>query len=410
MKLKENITILISVVALVIAVFALKSYSQTKNQASLNHNQTKNLPTNLKGNTGIGLTYASNWLSGDGTIALQRNNRIDLIGDPNGPILPPRDFFDLSPLDQAAADKLTSSLTAPAMVQPFQPFNTRWEVTGPSEAIDRVKSYQLNGLSAGPIFNLPVESIILTPQGVQKSGSVISSMWRDGSIKLWAHFASGISELKVKDIIMDVRACEEKSVALDLHLLLLQTQGANEFVDTVRARAGEDVTVSVVKDALVTQSNDGTSFEMDIKLEASNATIVVKLKMQFMLDPKNGNLAAKFSFPGYRSVEINADLPWYDDLWHTLTLGNHNLNEYYGQFTNGLKELADEFANAVGRNVRGLEAEVGDEADELAAPLIIDSRIDPESGESVFTLCPSNNGLVPVFGLFAMDALKITTE
>ena len=75
-----------------------------------------------------------NRLGGAGAVELRRGNRLDVFGGLGEGFFAPTDYtdyFDLSPTDEAAADKLTASLVAPSTVQPFRPFSISWGVTEP---------------------------------------------------------------------------------------------------------------------------------------------------------------------------------------------------------------------------------------------------------------------------------------
>ena len=271
-----------------------------------------------------------------------------------------------------------------------------------------MNSYQVNAASFGPIFGLSAEPH-LTPDGLKAEGSVTSSIWRSGSVKLWAHFASGIRELEVKEVTVDTSDCSDERLSLAVPTLLFQTAGATTFVEKVQERAGEDVTVTVLTDAVATFSSDGFTFHIEIKLEGSGATLIVDLGMQFMIVPSSGHLGASFLSPGYRSVDIDANLPWPDDLWHTITLGEHNLSSYYGLFRDGLKELADGFASAIGRQVRGLPDSDDPDYDmlEAEAAKVVATTIDMATQDMIVTLCPITSGLVWVSGIFPADAVKL---
>ena len=354
-----------------------------------------------------GLFTSHNRLGGAGAVELRRGNRLDVFGDFGGVIWVPDDPFDLSPADEAAADKLTGTLVVPNTVKPCQPFSVSWEVIGPGDAHARVNSYQLN-VGAGPIFGLSSEAK-LTQDGLKAAGSEITSMWRSGTVKLWAQFGSGIRELDVTDVTIDDSDCSQERLGLPFPILLLQGTGADTFVERIREEAGEDVTVTVTTDAVAAFSSDGFSFGIGLRLEGSGATIDVDLGMQFMIVPRAGHLAGSFSSPGYRSVDISADLPWYDDLWHTITLGEHNLYSYYGRFRDGLKELADGFASAIGRQVRELPDPDDPEYEELEAEAdkAVGTAIDIATQELIVTLCPITSGLVSVVGLFPADVFKL---
>jgi hypothetical protein len=355
-----------------------------------------------------GVLSSQDRLGGAGAVELRRGNRLDIFGDFGREIWVPDDPFDLSPADEAAADKLTGALVAPSTVKPFQPFSLPWEVTGPGSAHARVNSYQLNVFGSGPIFGLSSEAN-LTQDGPKAAGSEITSMWKSGSVTLWAHFGSGIRELAAADVMIDSSDCTDERLGLPLPTLLLQTDGANTFVERIREEAGEDVTVSVTSDAVATFSSNGFTFDIGLRLEGSGATIDVDLGMQFMVVPRAGHLAADFSSPGYRAVDIDANLPWYDDLWHTITLGEHNLSSYYGRFRDGLKELADGFASAIGRQVRELPGPSHPEYEglEAQAPKALATAIDVASEELIVTLCPISSGLVSVVGLFPANVMKL---
>ena len=376
------ITILISVVALGIAAYAAE-------EADVGSRiQT----------AGPGIVISRNRLGGAGAVELRRGNRLDVFGGLDERILAPPDYFDLAPIDEAAADKLTAALVAPGTVQPFRPFSISWEVMGPEDALSRVNSYQLNVFSFGPIFGLSAESD-LTPDGHKAQGSENTSMWQTGKVQLWARFGSGIRELEVTEITMDLSDCTEERLPLVILTSLLQGEAATRFVEAIQEEAGEDVIVSVLTDAVATFSSDGFTFHMDIKLASSEGTLIVRLGMQFMIAPRAGNLAA-FSSPGYRLVDIDADGGILAEVVQFIslgTLGEPNLVSYQHHFSERLKNLADGFASAIGRQVRGLPPEVEDELEEAQAPKAIATSIDMSSEELIVTLCPITTGLVSGF-------------
>lgn len=225
-------------------------------------------------------------------------------------------------------------------------------------------------------------------------------MWQSGPGKLWARFGSGIRELEVKEITIDNSACAEKEVDLIWLTSILRGTAADQFVDSVKVRAGSDVNVTVIKIADAFASADGFEFSIDLRLKTSKATVDVNLEMQFMLVPRAGHLGSSFTLTGYRSVVMDPDLPWYDDLWHTLTLGEHNLNSYQTQFFVGLKELAEGFAAAVEENF----ILTGDNEDDN----IIGTAIDETNAKFVAMLCPAPSGLVMVSGIFlASETVKV---
>jgi hypothetical protein len=342
-------------------------------------------------------------------VELFRGNRLDIFGDLDGEIWIPPDPFALSPDDKAAADLLVGTLTVSNAVVPFQPFLISWEVGGPSQAHARVLSYQLNVYGSGPILGLS-SAAMLTDDGLKASGSEVASIWQGGPVKLWARFGSGIRELDVANIGIKTSGCSDEPLALSGPLLLFQTDGADEFVAGVKKHAGEDVTVTVTTAPQASVSVTGFRFAIGLRLHKSlEATLDVDLDMQFMVVPKAGHLGASFSHPGgYRTVEIGADLPWYDDLWHTITLGEHDLASYYGAFSDGLGLLADGFASRVGNRVRGLPDPVDPAYEQLEAKAdkAIATAIDMSSEELVVTLCRVPSRLVSVVGLFAIQDFK----
>jgi len=89
------------------------------------------------------------------------------------------------------------------------------------------------------------------------------------------------------------------------------------------------------------------------------------------------------------------------------TLGEPNLVSYQHHFSEGLKNLADGFASAIGRQVRGLPPEVVDELEEAQAPKAIATAIDMSSDQLIVTLCPMTSGLVWVGGVFPAAAIKL---
>ena len=420
MDKSKTIWIFISVVALGLAGYSLISTYQLKNkvsgtsEADLTRPRTEIISVN---STQFGIGVSQNPFDPDAAVELRRGNRLDILGGLdlldernlfNPGFVVPDNPFDLSPIDEDAAEKLTANLIMTNVVRPFRPFNITWEVIGPSSAIERVQWYQLN-VGGSPIFNL-TENATYVPGGIKEYGTVSTSMWKDGKVKLWAHFGSGIKELVIKDITVDLSNCSEEKRPLAILSLFLQTDGANQFVEGIKEEAGEDVTVTVTRNPISTFSNEGLTFDMALKLEGSGATIDVDLEMQFTIVPKAGNLAAFFGSSGYRTVIIDADLPWYDDAYHTITLGEHNISEYYGSFRDGLGKLADGFAEAVGRDVRGLPEP--DDADyetlEEDAPKISATRIDGTSNELIVTLCPTTSGLITVDGIFPSDVVRVS--
>jgi len=412
MDLVNIIILAISAIATGVAAYALVSINRTLRRAHTAESADAGKPIQA---ASTGIAVSQNRLGGAGAVELRRGNRLDLFGSlldtpfgPPGIVDVPPNPFDLSPADEAAADQLKAALVAPSFVQPFRPFSIGWQVQGPSSALARVNSYQVNVSSFGPIFGLSPEAT-LTPEGLKAQGSVTASMWKSGSIRLWARFGSGIRELVVKEVTVDRSDCSEERVPLAVAALLFQTDGATRFVEAVQEEAGEDVTVTVLTNALATYSSDGFTFTIKLKLEGSGATIVVDLGMQFAVVPRAGHLGASFSSPGYRSVDIDADLPWYDDLWHKITLGKHNLSSYYAVFGDGLKQLADGFAAALGRQARGLPDPDDPDYDdkEAKAPKAVATAMDITNDDLVVTLCPIPSQLVPVSGIFPASAIQV---
>lgn len=360
-----------------------------------------------RGAGGVSVSRAR--FGGSGAVELFRGNRLDIFGDLDGDIWIPPDPFALSPDDKAAADLLVGTLTVPSAVVPFQPFLISWEVAGPSGAHARVNSYQLNVFGSGPILGLSSEPTS-TEDGLKASGSEIASMWQGGPVKLWARFGSGIRELDVANVDIEDSGCSDTRLPLPGPSLLLQTQGADRFLAGVKEHAGPDVTVTVTTAPQASYSAVGFSFSIGLRLQSSQATLDVDLETQFMVAPKAGHLGASFSHPGYRTVEIDADLPWYDDLWHTITLGEHDLASYYGAFSDGLGQLADGFAYEVGNHVRGLPGPDHRDYEQLEAKAdkAIATAIDMSSEELVVTLCPVPSRLVSVVGLFPIHDFKLS--
>lgn len=399
------ITVLISGVALGIATYALVSINRAQRRVITA--EEADVGRRIQ-SAGSEIVVSRNTLGGAGAIELRRGNRLDVFGGPEEGLLAPLDSaFDLSPQDEDAADQLTATLVLPSTVQPFKRFLISWEVKGPEPALTRVNSYQLNVFSYGPMKGIPYDIISPPPRA---QGSVLTSMWQSGSIQLWARFGSGIRELEVKEITVDPSSCsDEERLSLTVLKLLLQTDGAARFVEAVQEEAGEDVTVSVLNDAVATFSSDGFTFHMDIKLEGSGATLIVNLGMQFMIVPRAGHLGAYFLS---RTVDIDADLPWYDDAWHFITLGEHKLYSYYNRFNDGLKVLADVFASKVGDNVRGLPDPEDPDYEMLKAkaPAALTTAIDISSEELVVMLCPKISGLVWVGGIFQAADVKLDQQ
>lgn len=391
------ITILISVVALGVAGCA-SHRATTAEKADVGRRIQA---------AGSDIAISRNRLGGAGAVELRRGHRLDVFGGLEERIFAPPDFFDLSSIDEDAASKLTATLVVPSTVRPYRRFDVLWEVTGPSSALLRVNSYQLNVFSYGPIFGIEeFAETGLTPDGPKIYGSVATSMWKSGSVKLWARFGSGIKELEVTEVTMDLSNCTEVRRQLFILTSLLRGAAADRFLERVREEAGEDVTVTVLTSADATASSDGFTFHMDIELDGEQGTLTVRLGMQFMIVPMLGNLGAVFSSGG-RSVDIDADLPWYDDFWHEITLGEHNLSSYQYRFTAALHELANGFASAIGRQARGLPEEVEDEQEEEDAPKVIATAIDMSSQELIITLCPITGGLIRIGGIFPADAIKL---
>jgi len=358
-----------------------------------------------------GISISRNRLGGAGAVELRRGNRLDIFGGLGEEIVVPRDFFDLSTEDEDAAEKLTAALVAPSSVYPFRRFSISWEVAGPGDALSRVIGYQLNVGSFGPIYGRNLEA----------QGSVTASMWQDGSLQLWAHFGSGIARLAETDVTVDLSGCSDERLPLVPPLILFREDGAAEFLERVQEEAGEDVRVSVLEGAYTSLLSGCIYFYIKLKLdeigyhippgsqepqEYIRGTVIADLEVQFKIVPRAGHLGANFSPPGYRSVELDADLPPLADAWYFITLGEYNLSEVYYKFHAGLKELAEEFASRIGDRVRGLDRDDPHyKLNKARAPKAVATAIDMSNWNLTVTLCPTIE-LVLVGGIFPMDEIK----
>lgn len=108
MDRQKVFTVLIAVVALATAVYALVSVNQSQRDASAPAE-----PKTLQRiqTAGSGITITQNRLGGAGAVELRRDNRIDLFGGLDDLVMVPVDYFDLSPIDEDAADKLITGRT-----------------------------------------------------------------------------------------------------------------------------------------------------------------------------------------------------------------------------------------------------------------------------------------------------------
>jgi len=107
------ITILISVVALGVAAYALVSINRSQRRVTTA--EEADVGRRIQA-AGSGIVISRNRLGGAGAVELRRGHRLDVFGGPEERLLAPPDFFDLSPIDEAAADKLTATLVVPSTV------------------------------------------------------------------------------------------------------------------------------------------------------------------------------------------------------------------------------------------------------------------------------------------------------
>ena len=315
-----------------------------------------------------------------GSMEIQRENRIDfLCGFPvMSEHLIDEGALDLHSQDQAAFDTLLNetTLSVPGTVRPFIPFPVSWNVSGPGWARNRVLNYRLSMTGANPVFDIPT------------SGTETFTGWKDGHVSLLAEFNSGTRILASSEFSVNLSG--GINVWLDLNAVIfdLQAGGATLFLDGVKEKAGEDVTVNVINAALAAVKGSGFIFSMGLELVKDHGTANVNLQMEFTVDagfttinPEYTDLVACFYYPhGDISVGVIANPKG--------VIGNIGAWLGYGkseatiqnEFATGLREFANKFAANIGE-----KAASSDELKNFHNPRPVRAAIDMANQQFVIT-------------------------